>query len=159
MDSTTFRLNLAKTYINAMEILVEEEVNLRLEQLSESHRSYLNRMEMIAHALNQLPVLYATGERGLAYQLQQGKQRHGTKIKQSVQEALATVLHRPVLNYVPINQEAPAAMRPVLKKIQALLQNRSVNWENLPDIIENLTQYISEDDLLAIVNVGNSTAK
>lgn len=156
MDSTTFRLKLAKTYINAMEILVEEEVNLRLEQLSESHRPYLNRMEMIAHALNQLPVLYATGERGLAYQLQHGQQRHRAQVKQAVQEALATVLHRPVLHYVPINQEAPAALRPVLKKIQALLQNRAVTWENLPDIIENLTQYISEDELRAIVNAGSS---
>jgi hypothetical protein len=152
MESTTFRLNLAKTYINAMEILVEEEVDRRINQLTEGHRAYLNRMELIAFALNHLPSLYATGEKGLEFQLAQGRTQHGVKIQQAVQQSIAAVLRDPILNYTPLKLHAPAGMREILKRIQVLLHNDKIDWETLPDILEALVNSTSRGHQIAAIN-------
>lgn len=154
MDSTTFRLNLAKTYLNAMEILVEEEVERRIAQLPEAHRAYLNRMEIIAYALNQLPALYATGEKGLTYQLQQGRTQHAAKIQQAVQQSLSAVLRDPILNYEPLRLQASAGMRDVLKRIRSLLHNEQIDWETLPEILEALVRNTPRGAQIAAVNSG-----
>jgi Late competence development protein ComFB len=158
MDSTTFRLNLAKTYLNAMEILVEEEVERRIQQLPEAHRAYLNRMEIIAYALNQLPSLYATGEKGLTYQLQQGRTQHAAKIQQAVQQSLSAVLRDPILNYEPLRLQASAGMRDVLKRIRTLLHNEQIDWETLPEILEALVRNTPRGDQIAAINSGLSLA-
>ncbi|MBE9028761.1 late competence development ComFB family protein [filamentous cyanobacterium LEGE 11480] len=154
MDSTTFRLNLAKTYINAMEMLVEEEVDRRIEQLSDTHRAYLNRMEIIAFALNQLPSLYATGEKGLNFQLQQGRTQHGTKIQKAVQQSLSAVLRDPILNYQPLKLQTPAGLREVLKRIRVLLHNEQIDWDTLPDILEALVRDTPRGEQIAAVNAS-----
>jgi hypothetical protein len=152
MDSTTFRLNLAKTYLNAMEILVEEEVDRRIAQLSEGHQAYLNRMEIIAFALNQLPSLYATGEKGLTYQLQQGRTQHAPKIQQAVQRSLAAVLRDPILHYEPLRLQAGAGMRDILKRIRNLLHNEQIDWETLPEVLEALMKSSTRGDQIAAIN-------
>jgi Late competence development protein ComFB len=158
MDSTTFRLNLAKTYINAMEILVEEEVDRRIEQLPEAHRAYLNRMEIIAYALNQLPALYATGEKGLTFQLQQGRTQHAAKLQQAVQRSLAAVLRDPILNYEPLRLQAPAGLRDVLNRIRHLLHNEQIDWETLPEILEALVRDTPRGEQIVAVNRGITSA-
>jgi hypothetical protein len=124
----TTRLNLAKTYLNAMEILVEEEIDRRLNAMSERQRAYLNRMEIIAYALNQLPPLYATGEKGLEFQLSQGRIQYTSRIQRAVHQALAAVLRDPILTYSPIRIEAPAGLRDILKRIRTLLKNDQADW-------------------------------
>jgi hypothetical protein len=157
METTTFRLNLARTYINAMEMLVEEEVDRRISKLSQGHQAYLNRMEIIAYALNKLPPLYATGEKGLEHQMQIGRTQHGARIQQAVQLSLAAVLRDPILNYTPLKLQAPAGMREILKRIQILLHNEQIDWETLPDILENLMKQTSRGNQIAAVNsVTNS---
>jgi Late competence development protein ComFB len=158
MDSTTFRLNLANTYLNAMEILVEEEVDRRIAQLPEAHRAYLNRMEIIAYALNQLPALYATGEKGLTYQLQQGRTQHAAKLQQAVQRSLSAVLRDPILNYEPLRQQTSAGLREVLKRIRTLLHNDQIDWETLPAILEALVRDTPRGDQIAAMNVVTRAA-
>jgi hypothetical protein len=152
MDTTTFRLSLAKTYINAMEILVETEVDRRINQLTEGHRAYLNRMEIIAYALNKLPALYATGEKGLEFQLAQGRAQHSARIQQAVQQSLAAVLRDPILNYTPLKLQASAGMRDVLTRIKALLHNDQIDWETLPDILAALINQTPRGNQIAAIN-------
>jgi DNA repair ATPase RecN len=143
MEAT--RLNLAKTYLNAMEILVEEEIDRRLNAMSERQRAYLNRMEIIAYALNQLPPLYATGEKGLEFQLSQGRIQHTSRIQRAVHQALAAVLRDPILTYKPIRIEAPAGLRDVLKRIRTLLKNDQADWDSVPEILEALMRQSAEE--------------
>jgi hypothetical protein len=166
METTTFRLNLARTYINAMEILVEEEVDRRIALLTEGHRAYLNRMEIIAFALNKLPALYATGEKGLDYQLHLGRTQHAPRIQQAVQLSLAAVLRDPILNYTPLKLQAPAGIRDVMRRIQLLLHNEQLDWETLPDVLEALIKTTARGDQIAAVNrrlahdpIANPTAR
>jgi hypothetical protein len=153
----TARLNLAKTYLNAMEILVEEEVDRRLNAMSERQRAYLNRMEIIAYALNQLPPLYATGEKGLEFQISQGRCQYTSRIQRAVHQALAAVLRDPILTYQPLRLEAPAGLRSVLQRIRVLLKNERADWDSLPEILEALMKE-SSDDITIVETVGGLSA-
>ncbi len=159
MDSTSFRLNLAKTYVNAMEILVEEEVDRRFEQLSKSEKVYLNRMEVVSYALNQLPPLYATSKNGLHYQRQQGREQQSTQIQRAVQQALAAVVRDPIMRYEPLKFQAPAGLRDALSRIRVILHNEQVNWETLPHIMALLLRRIPKNQQTAAVNAGVSAQR
>jgi hypothetical protein len=103
-----------------------------------------------------LPSLYATGEKGLTYQLQLGRTQHAAKIQQAVQQSLSAVLRDPILNYEPLRLQASAGMRDVLKRIRTLLHNEQIDWETLPEILEALVQNTSRGDQIAAVNASRS---
>ena len=159
MDTTSVRLNLAKTYVNAMEILVEEEVDRRFEQLSKSQKAYLNRMEVVSYALNQLPPLYATSKNGLHYQRQQGREQQSAQIQRAVQHALAAVVRDPIMNYEPLKFQAPAGLRDALSRIRVILHNEQVTWETLPYILALLTRRIPKNHQTAAVKAGVSAQR
>jgi Late competence development protein ComFB len=119
-------------YKNAMEVLVEEEVDRQVNALPARAASYINRLELVAYALNQLPPLYATSQQGLSYQLQRGRAKLSGHINQAVQRALATVQREPIRTYMPLQPQQSAHLRDVLGQLRLLLKNDQLNWENLP---------------------------
>lgn len=135
MQRTTIRQKSAQTYTNAMSILVEAVVDERITQCSARDQAYLNRLEILAFALNQLPGLHATSEQGLKYQLAYGRQRYHEQIQQAVQRAFAAVLRDPILNYTPLPDPVPQA---ALESIRELLQADQVDWAMVPSILAGL---------------------
>jgi Late competence development protein ComFB len=123
-------------YRNAMELLVEKEVQQQLEALPPRMRSYINQAELIAYALNQLPTLYATSEQGLEYQLQKGQSKFSTQIQQAVRRALAAVRRDPLRMAIPLKLSSNIIHGEVLKQLKRLLQNDAIEWETLPNAVE-----------------------
>ena len=123
-------------YRNAMEMLVEREVEEQMKKLPPKVAAYINRLELVAFALNHLPSLYATSERGLEHQLQRGGAKYATQITQAVQRALVAVRRDPIRNYAPLHPPSPPMMQDVLRQIKTLLNNDAVNWDSLPISIE-----------------------
>ncbi|MBD2461282.1 late competence development ComFB family protein [Oscillatoria sp. FACHB-1407] len=124
-------------YKNAMEVLVEEEVDRQVKALPARSTVYINRLELVAYALNQLPSLYATSERGFDYQLQRGRSKFQEQITQAVRRALAAIRRDPIRTYAPLqapHQSAP--LREVLHELRLLLKNDKVDWETLPKEVE-----------------------
>jgi hypothetical protein len=119
-------------YKNVMEILVEEEVARQLKALPPRMSSYINQVELVAYALNQLPSLYATSEKGLGYQLERGKSKFSQQIYQAVQRALAAIRRDPLRTYTPIQTQQSPEMRGVLHQLRLLLRNDKLDWEHLP---------------------------
>jgi hypothetical protein len=137
MQST--RSNLAKTYFNAMELLVDEEVRHYLSKLPDQQQAHINRLEVVAYALNQLPPLYATSEKGLRYQLRQGRFRYASQIRQAVQRAMVGVMRDPLLNNKPLTIELPGSLRPLLYRLQMVLNNENeADWDLLPELLNEL---------------------
>lgn len=123
-------------YKNVMELLVEEEVIKQFKQLSPRVAAYVNPVEWIAHALNQLPPLYATSEKGLRHQAQRGRTKHGAEIKQAVQRALAAIRRDPLRSSVPLHSpQGPGAE--VLSQLRFLLRNEQLEWESIPSAVES----------------------
>jgi hypothetical protein len=123
-------------YRNAMEVLVEREVEEQMKKLPPKVAAYINRLELVAFALNHLPSLYATSERGLEHQLQRGGAKYATQVTQAVQRAMVAVRRDPIRNYAPLQPPSPPMMQDVLRQIKTLLNNDTVNWDSLPITIE-----------------------
>lgn len=123
-------------YKNVMELLVEEEVARQYKKLSARLSSYVNPTELVAYALNQLPSLYATSEKGLEYQLERGRAKYGAQITQAVQRALAAVSRDPLRNNAPLADQQSMPLREVLHQMRLLLKNDKVDWDSLPTAVE-----------------------
>lgn len=124
-------------YRNAMEILVEEEVEKQIKALPARSTVYINRLELVAYALNQLPSLYATSEKGFDYQVQRGRAKFAEQIAQAVRRALAAIRRDPIRTYAPLQSpNQPAPLREVLHELRLLLKNDKVDWETLPKEVE-----------------------
>lgn len=123
-------------YKNVMELLVEEEVSRQYKALSPRMASYVNPTELVAYALNQLPALYATSEKGLEYQLKRGREKYMAQIAQAVQRAMAAVSRDPLRASNPLQDQFATPLREVLHQMRLLLRNDKVDWENLPNAVE-----------------------
>jgi Late competence development protein ComFB len=134
------------TYKNVMELLVEEEVSQQVKSLPTRIASYINQTELVAYALNQLPSLYATSEKGLGHQIERGKAKFSTQIAQSVQRAIAAIRRDPLRTYVPLKAQA-APFREVLHQMQILLCNDRVDWENLPMAVEQALNRAAQGEI------------
>lgn len=124
-------------YKNVMELLVEETVERHIATLPPRVATYIKKDELVAYALNQLPSLYATTEKGLDYQLLKGRHQYHRQINQAVQQAIAAIRRDPIRRYTPI----PASkiyqpLEGILKRMQALLRDDAVNWDTLPAVVE-----------------------
>ncbi|MBE9029555.1 late competence development ComFB family protein [filamentous cyanobacterium LEGE 11480] len=150
MNCTTIRPQMAQTYVNAMSILVEAAVNDRIVQCSAREQAYLNRQEIIAYTLNQLPGLHATSEQGLEYQLEQGRQRYHGQIQVALQRAFAAVLRDPILSYTPLSDPSPQA---VLDTIHQMFQTDQIDWPMVPHILAGLLRQESPSQALAKAKV------
>jgi DNA-binding transcriptional regulator YdaS (Cro superfamily) len=123
-------------YKNVMELLVEEEVSRQAKSLPARVASYVNQSELVAYALNQLPALYATSEKGLEYQIEKGRVKFAPQIAQSVQRAIAAIRRDPLRTHIPLETQERAPFIEVLDQLRGLLRNDRVDWENLPSVIE-----------------------
>ncbi len=123
-------------YKNVMEMLVEQEVERQLLTMSPRAASHVNRLELVAYALNQLPSLYATSKRGLQYQLHAGKQKYAEQIAQAVHQAIAAVNRDPLRTSAPLKLKEPRVIQPVMAQLRKLLHNEQLSWDTLPKAIE-----------------------
>ncbi|MBW4662541.1 MAG: late competence development ComFB family protein [Drouetiella hepatica Uher 2000/2452] len=134
-------------YKNVMEFLVEEEVVRQVKALPVRIASYINQTELVAYALNQLPPLYATSEKGLEHQLERGKVKFAAQISQAVQRSIAAIRRDPLRTYVPLKENQATPFREVLKQMQNLLQNDQVDWANLPIAVEQALHRASQGEM------------
>ncbi|HEY9642104.1 MAG TPA: late competence development ComFB family protein [Coleofasciculaceae cyanobacterium] len=135
------------TYKNVMELLVEEEVSRQVKALPTRIASYINQTELVAYALNQLPSLYATSEKGLEHQMERGRAKFSAQISQAVQRAIAAIRRDPLRTYVPLKAQQAIPLREVLQQMQILLRNDHVNWENLPMAVERALNRASQGEI------------
>ena len=89
-------------YSNAMEPLVIQEVERQLAQLSPQLVAYIHPAQVIAYALNRLPALYATSERGWQLQQQRVKNELQHQVVMAVRQAVAAVQSDPLRAATPI---------------------------------------------------------
>ncbi|QIZ69984.1 late competence development ComFB family protein [Oxynema aestuarii] len=87
-------------YKNAIEPLVVEEVQRQMQRLPVKLLNSLNRDEImsqaIAYALNRLPSMYATSERGWHFQYQKAIEQFRPQIVTAVRQALAAIQRDPL---------------------------------------------------------------
>ncbi len=132
---------------NTMEILVSEELNRQLKLIPPRLAKYLNTHEIAAFALNRLPALYATSERGWRQQCVKGKRDYADQIKHAVRQGVAAVQKDPLRVETPLvppsNQDAEKA----LAALRQVLQCEELTWQNLEHKVRESLDHSAQQGL------------
>ena len=91
--------------INVMEFLVAREAERQLEAFSPAQREQISKLDVITHALNRLPPLYAASKEGIAYQTKQAREKHEDAIKLAVQRGISVVKENPLRSSTRISSQ------------------------------------------------------
>ncbi len=134
---STTRHDSAQTYRNVMESLVVDEVEKQFQRLSAKVTSYVNKAEVIAYALNRLPALYATSEKGWEQQRARARKELDSQIVAAVRQAIAAVQRDPLRAVVPLKIGAEQESQAVIQELKELLGQEDLSWRNLVDAVEN----------------------
>ncbi|MBW4691012.1 MAG: late competence development ComFB family protein [Lyngbya sp. HA4199-MV5] len=134
---STTQHNLAQTYRNVMESLVVEEVERQFQKLPAKVSRYVNKPEVMAYALNRLPALYATSEKGWAQQGARARRELDSQIVAAVRQAIAAVQRDPLRAVVPLKIGAEQESQLVLEELKELLGREELSWRTLVDAVEN----------------------
>lgn len=129
-------------YINVMELLVTEEVDRQFSRLPERVSKYLKRSEVETFALNRLPTLYASSQKGLQYQRDRASKELKTQIVNAVKHAIAAIQSDPLRLAEPIQIEGanPSEADAVLQALSECLRSPNLTWETALPKIHKLTQ-------------------
>lgn len=129
--------NPAQTYRNVMESLVAEEAEKQLQKLSAKVTNYVNKAEVIAYALNRLPALYATSEKGWEQQRTRARKELESQVVAAVRQAIAAVQRDPLRAVVPLKIGGDQESQLVLQELKELLGQDELSWRNVADAVEN----------------------
>ena len=95
--------DIANSYKNIMEILVDEEIDQQTCAWSLEEAQRINRIEVAAHALNHLPPLYASSQEGINLQYEHAQKECRHDITTAVSKALAAVKKLPWKGSTPFD--------------------------------------------------------
>ncbi|MEO0457543.1 MAG: late competence development ComFB family protein [Cyanobacteria bacterium P01_A01_bin.114] len=131
----------AKTYTNVMEVMVNEEVDRQLSQQPPRVLKYIKRDEVETFALNRLPPLYASSEKGWKFQYEKGSRKLHRQVADAVRQAIAAVLIDPIRTSQPLPVVTGKESDIVLAKIRKALHQPYLTWQ---DVLRRLRQDVPE---------------
>ncbi len=123
---------------NVMEALVAEEIDEQMQRLSVREQKTLERSQIMGYALNRLPGLYVTSEKGWERQWSQGKNKYQCQIKIAVRQGIAAVLRDPLRDVTVLSSHPPDVAEAALNQLRRLLMRQELSWHNLVYTIQML---------------------
>ncbi len=136
----TMHSNVAYIYRNAMEYLVSEEIEKQFKLIPPRLAKYLNKKEVAAFALNRLPSLYATSEKGWRQQCLRGRRDYGEQIATCVRQGILAVQKDPLRMESPIVADtlegSGADAQKALQALGSLLHCDDISWQNMVAKVE-----------------------
>ena len=135
--------------INIMEELVAEEINRQISRYPENIAKFINKIEVATYALNRLPPLYASSQKGLNKQKLKGKSDFSIEITKTVRKAFSAV-QKDILRYsTPLqaedNADSEIAYSSELKEAQKALAelapyfpDEKISWQKLVTVVKPL---------------------
>lgn len=123
---------------NVMEALVAEEMDVQMQQLSLREQQTLQRSQIMGYALNRLPGLYVTSEKGWERQWSQGKNKYQCQIKIAVRQGIAAVLRDPLRDVTVLSSHPPDVAEAALNQLRRLLMRQELSWHNIVATVQML---------------------
>jgi len=123
---------------NVMEALVAEEIEAQMQLLSVRDQQTLQRSQIMGYALNRLPGLYVTSEKGWERQWSQGKNKYQCPIKIAVRQGVAAVLRDPLRDVTVLSSHPPDVAEAALTQLRRLLMRQELSWHNIVATVQML---------------------
>ncbi len=127
-----------RAYINVMELLVAEEVEQQLKDLPPRVVKYLKVVEVETYALNRLPALYASSEKGWKHQYDKAKRELRNQIKSAVRQAVAAVQVDPIRSSEPLQLGSEDEASGVLDSLRDLLKQPDLGWDGVVNRLRDM---------------------
>ncbi|MFH7244797.1 MAG: late competence development ComFB family protein [Spirulina sp.] len=127
-----------RAYINVMELLVTEEVEQQLKDLPPRVVKYLKVVEVETYALNRLPALYASSEKGWKHQYDKAKRELRNQIKSAVRQAVAAVQVDPIRSSEPLQIGQDDEASGVLDSLRDLLKQPDLGWDGVVSRLQDV---------------------
>jgi len=118
-----------RAYINVMESIVLDEVNRQLHHIPGRVRRYLKVEEIVTYALNRLPTLYASSEKGLEHQQQVAQRNLNRQVESAVRQGIAAVQVDPLRLSQPLHLGHSPESEAVLQALRALFNLPELDWQ------------------------------
>ncbi len=118
-------------YINVMELLVNEEVEKQIKGMQPRMLKYLKRVEVETYALNRLPSLYASSEKGWQLQYEKAKREFHNQIKSAVRQAFAAVQVDPIRSSEPLKLQDSETASAALNALREMLRQPDLSWDGV----------------------------
>ncbi|MGB5972198.1 MAG: late competence development ComFB family protein [Nodosilinea sp.] len=112
-----------------MELLVAEEVERQIKTMHPRMLKYLKQVEVETYALNRLPSLYASSEKGWQHQYEKAKRELHSQIKSSVRQAFAAVQVDPIRASEPLRGQDNEAANLALNALREILKQPDLSWD------------------------------
>ncbi|WP_052050786.1 late competence development ComFB family protein [Leptolyngbya sp. KIOST-1] len=112
-----------------MELLVAEEVDKQVKTMHPRMLKYLKRVEVETYALNRLPSLYASSEKGWQLQYEKAKRELHNQIKSAVRQAFAAVQVDPIRASQPLRGQEDEAANVALNALREILKQPDLSWD------------------------------
>jgi hypothetical protein len=146
----------ASAHVNVMEALVYEEIDKQLRFYPKNLKTYLNLTEVATYALNRLPPLYASSQKGVEEQRRVAARQYKSELTSAVRRAIAAVERDPLRSSTPIVSEMEVKYQEAentLNEIQQILQsyqlldydNQVLTWENCPRLLRRVLLHLIQD--------------
>jgi Late competence development protein ComFB len=147
-----------RIYQNVMESLVEKEIERQFHALPHIAK-HLDPIDVATYALNRLPPLYASTEKGKGYQELTGQGQLKPVIEKTVRQAIAAVQRDPLRQLPPLTAKTEgdrAKMKEAFDRLQEwlyshhLLDLDPVTSENLVGVVRTALRRVLKPHLTAL---------
>ncbi len=124
---------------NVMEQLVAEEIDRQLSNLSANQLRYLKPTQISAYALNRLPSLYITSDRGWQRQMRR-LESDGLreKIQIAVRQGIIAVQRDPLREVDVLADPASEEAAIALQELRQLLNQPDLGWHNIASTVRTV---------------------
>ncbi|NJM95947.1 MAG: late competence development ComFB family protein [Phormidesmis sp. RL_2_1] len=128
--STSF-LSAERAYTNVMERLVAEEVERQKTKLPPKLREYIKTVEVETYALNRLPALYASSEKGWQMQYEKASKTHAETVYKAVRQGIAAVQVDPLRASQPLSVRNHDESEAILTSFRNMLNQPDLTWDDI----------------------------
>ncbi|PZO60425.1 MAG: competence protein ComFB [Phormidesmis priestleyi] len=120
-----------RAYTNVMERLVAEEVDRQKAKLPPKLRGYIKTVEVETFALNRLPALYASSEKGWQMQYEKAGKEHAETVYTAVRQGIAAVQIDPLRASLPLSVHQNDESELILSTFRNLLNQPDLAWDDI----------------------------
>lgn len=120
-----------RAYTNVMERLVAEEVERQKAKLPPKLREYIKTVEVETFALNRLPALYASSEKGWQMQYEKAGKAHGDAVSKAVRQGVAAVQVDPLRASQPLSVRQNDESEAILTSFRKMLNQPELTWDDI----------------------------
>ncbi|MEO0648145.1 MAG: late competence development ComFB family protein, partial [Cyanobacteria bacterium J06650_10] len=120
-----------RAYTNVMERLVAEEVARQKAKLPPKLREYIKTVEVETYALNRLPALYASSEKGWQMQYEKAGKANADAISKAVRQGIAAVQVDPLRASQPLSVRQNDESETILTAFRNMLNQPELSWDDI----------------------------